>query len=380
MKVLINAISVRTGGGETFLTSLLPNLAQCLPALEFVLLVRQSRAWLYSGPPNNVEVRAIPDSMVGTPAKRLVFEHLQVPGMHRGDLFDVHFQVDEMLSPIVTLRRVPSLAVFHTTPMVLFGNVTGDGYLFERYARLIRWHTARCATMPVTVSFHARAELSGLFPFARDRFRVVYHGVDRTRYSPGPQKINPLSPYGIQAPYLLSISNRFVWKNYYRLIQAYHKLIFDRRMDYDLVLIGKAKLAAEEQRIARYLTQHHLTERVHLIDYIEQDALPDVYRGACAYIFPSMRETFGLTVLEAMACGVPVACARWGPLPEVAGDAAYYFDPLSTDDMATAMLAVATDETIGSELSQRGLAHVRFFTWERAAEEYHRLILGAAEQ
>jgi glycosyltransferase involved in cell wall biosynthesis len=285
-----------------------------------------------------------------------------------------------MLSPAVTWQRVPSLAVFHTTPMVLFGNVAGDGYLLERYARLIRRHTVRRATVPVTVSFHARAELSGLFPSARDRLRVVYHGVDQAHYSPGSQKTNPLSLHRIEPPYLLFISNRFVWKNCFRLVQAYHKLVDIAQVDYDLVLIGKARIASEEERIARYLAQHRLAERVHLVDYVEQAALPDVYRGARAYIFPSMRETFGLTVLEAMACGVPVACARWGPLPEVAGDAAYYFDPTSIDDLVTAMQTVACDEAARAELSQRGLAHARFYTWERTAETYRRLVLEIADQ
>lgn len=373
-KVLINAIGARTGGAETFLTNLLPLLVEYCRELQFVLVIRQSRYPLYERLANEIEIHIIPDSSVSSSSTRLFFDHWQIVALHRRYRPALHFQSDEMLSPMVTWRNVPTVAVFHSTPMVLFGNVTGDGYLFERYARLIRWHTAKFATVPVTVSYHAKAELSGLFPFARERFRTIYHGVDQVRYCPGPQRTNPVSSYGIEPPYLLSVSNRFAWKNYYRLIQAYHKLVADHEIGYDLVLLGKAKLATEEERITSYLEQHGLNKRVHLVDYIEQSSLPDVYRGAVAYIFPSLRETFGLTVLEAMACGIPVACARWGPLPEVTGDAVCYFDPMSIDEMANAMVQVCQDESLRTELVKRGLEHVRYFTWERAAQQYKTIL------
>ncbi len=379
MKILINAIGDRMGGAETFLCNLLPRLARSSDEAHFTLIIRQSRRHLYRGFPPNIEVQEIPDSLVNTPFRRLWFEHKQIPQQNLTGSYALHFQSDEMLSPVIPISGQRSLSVFHSSPMVLFGNISGDGFWFERYARLIRRRTAARATLPVTVSHHAKAEFSGLFPFARDRFRVVYHGVDQNIFYPAPSKNRILSVKGIGAPYLLSVSNRFIWKNYFRLIQAYQRVISEQQVNCDLVLVGKGKLEAEEKRIAQYLKEHELSKRVHLLDYIEHHSLPEIYRGALAYVFPSLRETFGLTVLEAMASGLPVACARWGPLPEVAGDAAYYFDPLRVDSMAEAMAVVATDETIRREYSRRGIEHVRYFTWERAAEEYRRLILEAVQ-
>lgn len=379
MQILINAIGDRTGGAETFLCNLLPRLARSSTDMKFTLMIRQSRRHLYRGFPANIEVQDIPDPLVSTPFKRLWFEHKQIPQKNLTGSYVLHFQSDEMLSPVIPISGQRSLSVFHSSPMVLFGNISGDGFWFEHYARLMRRHAAAHATVPVTVSHHAKAEFSGLFPFARDRFRVVYHGVDQNIFHPGPSKNSILSGKGIGAPYLLSVSNRFIWKNYFRLIQAYQRVVSEQQVNCDLVLVGKGKLEAEEKRISHYLAEHELSKRVHLVDYIEHDALPDIYRGALAYVFPSLRETFGLTVLEAMASGLPVACGRWGPLPEVAGDAAYYFDPLRVDSMAEAIAAVATDESIRREYSNRGLEHVRHFTWERAAEEYRRLILEAVQ-
>lgn len=368
--ILINGLSVRTGGAQTFLVNLLPCLADINPEWEYHLLIRQDREHLYRNLPKNVIIETISNNLVDTYLKRFKYEHFIIPRLHRSQNFSLHFQVDEMLSPVITALLIPTITVFHTTPMILFDNSTGDSWVFRQYARHLRYSAAKNTSIPITVSHHAKAEFSGLYPFARDRFRVVYHGIDLDHFSPGKANIDLIHQLGITRPYVLSISNRFEWKNYFRLIQAYHQLIQFQEFSFDLVLVGEPKKPTEEKRIAEYIQTNALENHIHLLDFIPQAELPELYRAASAYIFPSMRETFGLTVLEAMACGVPVACARWGPLPEVAGDAACYFNPLSIDEMAEAMHKVSKDSTFRNELIDTGYEHIRYFTWKRAAKEY----------
>lgn len=375
--ILVNAISVRTGGAQTFLMNLLPQLANLTPCWNYHLLVRQERELLYQSLPGNVIINAIPNDLVATYLKRLKFEHITIPMLHRQGKYSLHFQIDEMLSPVITALCVPSVAVFHTTPMVMFDDSTGDNWVFRQYAQLIRRLAAQNARLPVTVSHHAKAEFAGLYPAARDRFRVVYHGVDLVHFSPEKANNTFIQQLGITRPYILSISNRFEWKNYYRLVQSYQQLVQAHKIPYDLVLVGEAKKSSEEKRINEYISKCNLNDRIHLIDFVAQVDLPQIYRGALAYVFPSMRETFGMTVLEAMACGTPVVCARWGPLPEVAGDAACYFNPLDIDNMAAVIFKVTTDSTLRDELCHRGLEHMRYFTWEQAAIGYHRLLIEA---
>ena len=100
---------------------------------------------------------------------------------------------------------------------------------------------------------------------------------------------------------------------------------------------------------------------------MDDSDLPALYSAATAFIFPSRHEGFGLPVLEAMACGAPVACGRTSSLPEVAGDAAFYFDPANTESIAQAMRALVVDGNLRRQLVELGLRRARQFSWERTA-------------
>jgi alpha-1,3-rhamnosyl/mannosyltransferase len=344
----------------------------------FELLIRDRYLGQHLSWPANVKLRIVAEQAVSSTLRRLAFEHIGVPMFHIRAHYVLHWQIDEMLSPLVPLLGVTSLAIFHTTPQVLLDESTGDSLVYRFYARFLRRNAARRATIPVTVSAHARGEFAGRYPFAQNRFRVIHHGVDPVMFSRGEGRSESIDEIKSERPYLLSISNRFIWKNYFRLIQAFHRLISEHYSELDLVLVGREKHREEEKRIQDYLDTHTLRARVHLIDYVDHQLLPGIYRSARAYIFPSLRETFGLTLLEAMACGVPVACARCGPLPEIAGNAALYFDPLSLDEMVTAMLEISENTTLRERLSAQGRSRVAHFTWDRAAEQYAELIMEAA--
>jgi glycosyltransferase involved in cell wall biosynthesis len=95
--------------------------------------------------------------------------------------------------------------------------------------------------------------------------------------------------------------------------------------------------------------------------FIAPEDLPALYAGAIALVCPSLAEGFGLPVLEAMACGTPVVCARAGALPEVAGEAVLYVDPSDVTSITTGLDRILEDETLRRELSSRGLARARLF-------------------
>ncbi|MDR2470511.1 MAG: glycosyltransferase, partial [Treponema sp.] len=105
------------------------------------------------------------------------------------------------------------------------------------------------------------------------------------------------------------------------------------------------------------------------------ESLPELYAGADFVVFPSMYEGFGLGVLEAMASGVPVACARAASLPEAAGHAALYFDPLDTEEMADRMVDL-TDRELARSLREKGLERARAFSWDECAAKTFALIEG----
>jgi glycosyltransferase involved in cell wall biosynthesis len=106
-----------------------------------------------------------------------------------------------------------------------------------------------------------------------------------------------------------------------------------------------------------------LAQRAHFAGHVAESLLPALYRGATALLFPSLYEGFGLPVVEAFACGLPVITSNTTSLPEVAGKAALLVDPLSVDDMAQAITRVVTDQILRATLRERGLVRAALFQW-----------------
>ena len=94
-----------------------------------------------------------------------------------------------------------------------------------------------------------------------------------------------------------------------------------------------------------------------------------MYRGATLFVFPSLYEGFGLPLIEAMACGVPVISSNTSSMPEVVGGAALLVDPLDADQMAAAIARVLCDEALGERLRQQGIARARQFSWATSARQ-----------
>jgi len=108
-------------------------------------------------------------------------------------------------------------------------------------------------------------------------------------------------------------------------------------------------------------------------------SLPELYSGADFVVFPSMYEGFGMGVIEAMASGIPAACARAASLPETAEHAALYFDPHDPEDMADRMVALASDRNLHQECSRLGLERAQAFSWDRCAQRTLEIIQEIAD-
>ena len=106
-----------------------------------------------------------------------------------------------------------------------------------------------------------------------------------------------------------------------------------------------------------------------LAGFVPDDDLRALFSGAEAFVFPSLYEGFGLPVLEALACGTPVVCSGGTSLPEVAGDAAIFVDPLEVDSIAAGLAQVLADRQLRGSLSERGPARAKQFTWDAAAQK-----------
>jgi glycosyltransferase involved in cell wall biosynthesis len=212
-------------------------------------------------------------------------------------------------------------------------------------------------------------DLAELYAVPLDKIKVLYSGVD-ARFSPN---VSMESAARVRAmtrgqPYLLSVSTIQPRKNYTRLVEAFGRIVNGQQAA-DLILViagGRGWMFDEVFQAVERLGLH---DRVLLPDFVADDDLPALYSGARIFVYPSLYEGFGLPVAEAMACGTPVVSSNASSLPEVAGDAALYFDPRDVDAMTGAILQALTDNALCVDLRSRGLAQAKKFSWEKAAAE-----------
>ena len=212
------------------------------------------------------------------------------------------------------------------------------------YRRKVYGWTLERSRIVIAISEHARETLIERHGLNPDRVRVIYHGIDHERFRPDGRP---------REPFLLYPAGRWQHKNHERLFEAF-ALLRRERPELRLVLTG-------------YEAKEDLPDGVESRGRVSDDELVDLYRSAACLVFPSLYEGFGLPPLEAMACGCPVAVARATSLPEVCGDAAEYFDPLSAEDMAAAV-----ERALSGGRVEQGLARAAEFSWEACARRARR--------
>lgn len=175
-----------------------------------------------------------------------------------------------------------------------------------------------------------------------------------------------LLKFGINKPYLLYVGNAYPHKNLERLIIAFGKLITEYMLDYQLVIAGRKDHFHE--RLEQEVANVRLDDRVIFTDYVSDAELAGLYKKASLYVFPSLSEGFGLPALEAMSYGVPVACSDATCLPEIAGDAAEYFDGKDAGEMAKVMAALLASKERQEVLVARGYEQIKKFSWAATAD------------
>jgi glycosyltransferase involved in cell wall biosynthesis len=174
--------------------------------------------------------------------------------------------------------------------------------------------------------------------------------------------------FEIPAPYILTVGDLQSRKNQAGLIRAFAEMLRARpELPHHLVLAGKESWHAEG--VHRAAADSGAAERIHFTGFVADDEVVRLYNGCELFVFPSFYEGFGIPVLEAMACGRPVACSNSSALAETAAGRALLFDPHSTREMTRAMLDLVLDEELRLRLGLRGLEHAAQFTWRKAAEK-----------
>jgi glycosyltransferase involved in cell wall biosynthesis len=321
VRVLVDALAARTGGGLTYLRSVLPRAADADPELELVVVVAGSET--VSLVRNGTVVEVVGAKNV---ARRLLWEQTRLDSVARDVEADVIFSPSE----VAPLRSSTPVVLGFQNPNLFEPRLERD---VRQYARLRLLRVAadlstRRADALVFVSEPFRRRVEPRLPSTSAPRRTVTVGIDP---SFGPE--GGAGRFDTFRPYLLSVSDVYRYKSLPIAVDAYAQLAQDQR-DLHLVLAGRVVNRAASRQIDERIRAHRLGDRVIRLDAVPFDEMPQLYRGASCFIFPSVLESLGLPPLEALACGVPVVAARASVIPELLGDAASYFAPGDAHDAA----------------------------------------------
>ncbi len=242
----------------------------------------------------------------------------------------------------------------------------------QAYSRAYRlWHgraglaCARRALAVITVSEFSRRELTELAGIVPSRLQVIPGGVG-ARFTPEADVEPVARRLGLQRPYVLTIATGDRRKNIAKLGPVAAALA---AQGIELVWAGDRRPYFEAAAGA---------PGVRSLGYVDDGDLPGLYAGARAFVLPSRYEGFGLTCLEAMACGTPVVAADRAALPETCGAAALLVNPDDAGAMSEQVLRAVADQSVRAELRRRGLERAAAYTWERTAAAVHALLTDLA--
>jgi glycosyltransferase involved in cell wall biosynthesis len=199
-----------------------------------------------------------------------------------------------------------------------------------------------------------------------DRLAVAYNGVSKS-FRPMPKAEagkRVQQKYGLHQPYLLFVGGIAPRKNVVRILQAFSQWKKETGSEAKLALVGNKWFA---QDVDEAMEKSNLATDVIQLGHLKNAQLPDLYCGAEMFIFPSLWESFGIPVMESMACGTPVLTSQGSCLPEIAGDAALLVDPYSVDAIAEGIYTIMRDTELANRVREKGLERAKQFTWENSA-------------
>ena len=173
--------------------------------------------------------------------------------------------------------------------------------------------------------------------------------------------------YNTSDNFILFVGELQPRKNIVNLIRAYFLARQKSSLEYKLIIVGQKTWKVRD--IFSTVKDLGLEEKVIFTGYVPQEDLPLLYNAASLFVYPSLCEGFGLTILEAMACGVPVITSNIFSMPEVTGDAAKLVDPYSVEEIASVIYEILSDEALRESMIQKGFERIKEFSWERAARE-----------
>lgn len=377
MRIAINALSSTVGSGPTFFRHFLPAIA-AHSEHEYCVFVSCRQDKLVSLIPASVEtyiVKGIPRGF----GARVAWEQVVLPFLLRRKRMDVLYSTGNVTTLAST---IPTVVVMTTAnPFSPLETAWSPAFKLKfRMLRIASQLSARRAARTIFISENSRRLLAERLAIPRSRTAVVPYG---------------WMPFGLGRPkprpgsYVLSVSVLWPYKNIVRLLRAFDTVAARTGFEGGLIVAGPVGSEDYFRELLAVRSGLSHGDRVEFTGAICQSELEALYEHALAFIFPSLEETLGIPLQEAMGVGLPIAAADTGaapegrrqyfnPCPEICEGAAIYFDPFDIADIARALERLVSDRPLRERLGTAGRSRARAFSWERTAKETLRVLEEAA--
>lgn len=260
---------------------------------------------------------------------------------------------------------------FFIPSVIIVQDIVSQG-LSENHAfrRRLKKYTLRHADALIASSNHIKKDLCSLGASA-DKIEVIHPGIDHTLFYPHTEFEGDtviIQPFSIKRPFIIYASRLSnAEKHHVELIKAFSLFKKKTGLPHRLVLAGQTGAYSDEVQKAALASD--CASDILITGHFPHEHLPELYSCADACIVPSTAEGVGLPVIEAMATGITVACAKAGALPEFAGDCALYFDSDNIEEMASVIETAVTDEKVREKLEKSGFEWTKRFSWDKTAEK-----------
>jgi glycosyltransferase involved in cell wall biosynthesis len=359
MRVAINLLTDHPdhpSGAHWFWTRVIPEIARRLDTKEELFLIVSPRSRpLHAGYAPNVRYLMFPWSNERR-IPRTLSEHVYSPIRLPASRIDVF---NTLMAPVV--KPSPSL-VIHMKTMHAYTAPEALSPLVRTYRRLSYPRTARAADAIIINSESLRSEIKRYLDVDDSKLRLIYEAVDHELFKPGEAALarSEIVSRGITKPFVLFVSSLWPYKNCHGLLRAWAHAR-DELGGRQLAIVGAG---ADETYVAQMrglAAELGITEDVVFVGGVPLEETVRFYQAADAFVYPSLNETFGLPILEAMACACPVVTSDTSAMPETAGRAAILCSPTDPAAIARALLQ-ATQPGI-DRLRERGLRRAAQFTW-----------------
>ena len=363
MRIAIDVRKLHDFGIGTYVHNLLRQLSRIDQDTEYVLFCRRGDAGLGAALGDNFR------AVTQTAPNYSIREQFLLPfGLRRAGatLFHAPHYVLPPLTPC------PAIVTIHDCIHLRFPQYLPNR-LAHAYARAQLWSATRSARRVLTVSQASKRDIVDFFDIPESKVTVIPNGIDeRFRETPAEAALVRIRErYQLPERFIMYAGNVKPHKNLERLIDAFVAVRARGFDELGLLLTGSE--VSRHATLRRAVHRHNLHRHVRFLGYQTVETLAGLYRLADLFVFPSLYEGFGLSPLEAIACGTPVVASDVSSLPEVLGDAAVLVDPRDAAAIADGITRVLDDAGLRADLRRKGLERAGRFSWERSVQRIRRI-------